>query len=62
MWENMVTYLAWRGGPEGYTPPPAFEPNLYATIKYQNIEMKICTKYPDEIDWHRRHGAEISEP
>jgi hypothetical protein len=62
MWENMITYLAWRGGASGYKQPPAFEPNRYAAIKYPNIEMKICTKYPDEIAWHQKHGAEVVYP
>jgi len=60
MWQDMTTYLAWRGGAEGYIVPPVMVPNEYAVIRYSNMEMKICTKYPDEIEWHRNHGAEIA--
>lgn len=76
MWEDMVTYWAWRGGPVGYTEPPTEKRVEYATVLYPGDEtsfgrtMSIAATVfddenpreinRDEMAWHLRNGATIA--
>ena len=46
MWEDKVLYWAWRGGAEGYTPPPTNKTIVYGIVSGQTEAIGV---FDDEV-------------